>query len=74
MLGILGIVSCQVLGIAAIIVGHQATEEIAASGGRLGGDGLAKAGVILGWVSVALLAIVIVGGALALLALAVASS
>ena len=54
-LGILGIVVCQVLGVAAIIVGKQANDEIAASGGRLGGDGLAKAGIILGWVAVALL-------------------
>jgi len=72
-LGILGIVSCQPLGIAAIIVGNQAAEEIAASGGRLGGDGMAKVGVILGWIAVALLALVIVGFAFFFIALAVAS-
>ncbi len=56
-LGILGIVLCQVVGIAAIIVGKQANEEIAASGGQLGGEGMAKAGIIMGWVAVALLAL-----------------
>jgi len=60
-LGILGLVSCQVLGVAAIVVGNQATAEIAASGGRLGGEGLAKVGVILGWVAVALLVLTLVG-------------
>ncbi len=61
MLGILGLVSCQPLGIAAVILGKQATAEIAASGGRLGGEGLAKVGVILGWVAVALLVLTLVG-------------
>ena len=60
-LGILGIVSCQVLGIAAIVLGQQASDEIAASGGRLGGEGFAKAGVIMGWVAVALLVLTVLG-------------
>jgi hypothetical protein len=60
-LGILGVVSCQPLGIAAIVVGNQAAEEIAASGGRLGGEGMAKVGVVLGWVAVALLALAVIG-------------
>ena len=60
-LGILGIVSCQVLGIVAIVLGRQANDEIAVSGGRLGGEGFAKAGVIMGWVAVALLALTLVG-------------
>jgi hypothetical protein len=72
-LGILGIVSCQPLGVAAIIVGTQATQEISASGGQLGGEGMAKVGVILGWIAVALLALVIVGF-LFIIALAVASA
>jgi hypothetical protein len=59
-LGILGVLSCQVLGIAAIILGNEATAEIAASEGRLGGEQLAKVGIILGWIGVALLALVIV--------------
>jgi hypothetical protein len=60
-LGILGLVSCQLAGVAAIVLGNQATEEIAASGGRLGGEGMAKIGVILGWVAVALLVLGILG-------------
>jgi len=60
-LGILGIVSCQVLGIAAIVLGQQANQEIAASRGQLGGEGFAKAGIIMGWVAVALLALGVVG-------------
>jgi hypothetical protein len=60
-LGILGIVSCQVLGIAAIVLGQQANQEIAASGGQVGGEGFAKAGIIMGWVAVALLALGVLG-------------
>jgi hypothetical protein len=56
-LGILGLVVCGPLGIAAIVVGNQATREIATSGGREGGEGLAKAGVVLGWIAVALMAL-----------------
>ncbi len=73
-LGILGIVSCQPLGIVAIIMGNQAAEEISASGGRLGGEGMAKVGVILGWVAVALLALVIVGFLFFFVAIALASA
>ena len=60
-LGVLGIVSCQLLGIAAIVLGQQAGQEIATSGGRLGGEGFAKAGVIMGWVAVGLLVLGVVG-------------
>jgi hypothetical protein len=45
--------------ILAIVFGRKAQEEI----GRdptLGGDGLATAGIVLGWVGIALLAIVLV--------------
>lgn len=73
-LGILGIVVCQVLGVAAIIVGKQANDEIAASGGRLGGEGLAKVGIILGWVAVALMAITAVILVFVLLLAAVANT
>lgn len=53
-LGILSIVACGLLaGIPALIVGGSARKEIAASGGAQTGDGMAKAGVILGWISVA---------------------
>lgn len=60
-LGILGLVSCGIItGIPAIILAKQADEEIAASMGRQGGEGLAKGGRILGWISVGLTAFVAV--------------
>jgi len=37
--------------IAGLILGYQARREIAESGGREGGEGLATAGVVLGWVN-----------------------
>jgi ABC-type Fe3+ transport system permease subunit len=54
-LGIVSLVCCNVLGIVAYIVGRNAEREIAASGGRLGGEGKAKAGKILGIVATVLL-------------------
>jgi len=56
-LGILSFVCCGLLGIPAYIIGRRAEREIAASGGRLGGEGLAKAGWILGLVSIALMVV-----------------
>lgn len=54
-LGILGLVCCGLFaGIPALILGNSARKEIAASGGALSGDGMAKAGVILGWIAIAL--------------------
>jgi hypothetical protein len=48
-LGIISLVSCGLfLGIPAMIVGRQAKREIAESGGRLGGEGLATAGFVTG--------------------------
>jgi Domain of unknown function (DUF4190) len=55
--GILGLVVCGPLGIVAIILARQAEDEIAASGGRLGGDSQARVGRILGWIAVALMVI-----------------
>lgn len=53
--GILGIACCGPLGaIPAIICGHVAKSRIKASAGTLQGDGLALAGLILGYVSIAL--------------------
>lgn len=48
------------IGIAAIVMGNQARKEIAASGGMQTGEGQAKAGVILGWIGVALGTIVLI--------------
>lgn len=59
-LGILGLplaLCCSVLGlvgIASILLGRSARREIAASGGSQRGEGMAKAGYILGWVDVVL--------------------
>jgi hypothetical protein len=54
-LGILSLVCCGfIAGIAAILVGGSAQKSIAASGGTLGGEGMAKAGVIMGWISIGL--------------------
>lgn len=48
--GILAWVLLPVIGaIVAVIAGHMARREIAESGGRLGGDGLAIAGLVLGY-------------------------
>lgn len=54
-LGILSIVACGILaGLPALILGSSARKEIEASGGAQTGAGMAKAGVILGWISVVL--------------------
>ena len=42
------------MGIPAIILGNNAKKKIATAGGQLGGQGLATAGVVLGWISVGL--------------------
>ena len=53
-----GIVSWLLLpfvaGLAAIICGHMARSEIRRSNGAMEGDGLAIAGLVLGWVNVVL--------------------
>jgi hypothetical protein len=43
-----------VAGLAAVICGHMARAEIRRSNGALEGDGLAIAGLVLGWVNVVL--------------------
>jgi len=53
-LGICGIVLCPLIcGPLAIVYGNKAKGEIRASNGRLGGQGLAQAGVVMGWIGVA---------------------
>ena len=53
--GILGLVgACPGLGsIVAVVTGSMAQREIQADPARYTGDGLAKAGLILGWVGIA---------------------
>lgn len=56
--GILGWTLLPFIGtVVAIITGHMARREIRASQGQLDGDGLAIAGLVLGWVSVILLVV-----------------
>ncbi|WP_041332053.1 DUF4190 domain-containing protein [Roseiflexus castenholzii] len=45
-----------ICSIIAIVAGHRAHREIAASNGRLGGSGRAKAGMIMGYIQLALVA------------------
>ena len=59
--GILSLTLCGfIVGIAAIIVGKQAQNEIAASGGRQGGENRAKWGIILGWISIVISVLVVI--------------
>jgi hypothetical protein len=53
--GILGLTLVPIAGsIVAIITGFMAKKEIRESGGTMGGDGLATAGLVTGWLGVAL--------------------
>lgn len=53
--GILGWTFVPLIGsIVAVITGHMAKKEIKESGGRIGGDGLATAGLILGYIALGL--------------------
>ena len=56
-LSVLGL--CGIGSLLGIIFGHRARREIRQSGGYQGGDGLALAGIIIGWVSLALWALMI---------------
>ncbi len=57
--GILGwTILFGIASVVAVITGHMAKSEIKRSGGMLGGDGMATAGLVLGYVN---LALVIVG-------------
>ena len=50
--GILGwVVLPLISSLVAVVTGHMAKNEIRASGGRIAGDGLATAGLILGYSS-----------------------
>lgn len=54
-LGIVSLVSCWFFtGIPAIIIGNRAKKEIEASGGVEDGEGMAQAGVIMGWIATVL--------------------
>jgi hypothetical protein len=69
-LGIFGIIGCPlILSIPALIVGNQALAKIRQDP-TLEGEGLARAGVILGWVGIGIFVVV---AAAAIIALAVGS-
>jgi hypothetical protein len=69
-LGIAGFFVFPVIpSILAIVFGGKAREEMRANP-AIGGDGLATAGIVLGWVGVAITGIVLVFGVLLLLAFA----
>jgi len=53
-------------GIPAIIFGHLAKSDIRKSGGRLQGDGMALAGLILGYLSVAFIPVLLMIAAIAI--------
>lgn len=71
---VLGIASLTVFwavaGIAALVLARGARRDIAASGGRLGGNGLVRAGVICSWISIALTVLAAILVAVLLLAFA----
>lgn len=68
-LGILGLVLCQVLGPVAWIMGNRVVREIDASGGQLGGRSTANAGRICGIVGTVLLVLGLLFLALAVVGL-----
>jgi hypothetical protein len=53
--GILGLTLLPAIGsIVALIIGYMAKKEIEESRGALGGEGMAKAGILLGWIGIVL--------------------
>ena len=57
---VLGIVWIYWIGsILALVFGYVARRQIRESGGRQNGDGMAVAGIVLGWIGIATLALVI---------------
>ena len=54
--GVLGLTFFPLLGsIVAVITGPMAKREIIESGGELSGEGMATAGMVLGWIAIALM-------------------
>jgi hypothetical protein len=53
--GVLGWTLLPLIGcIVAVVTGHMARAEIRRAGGAVGGDGLAIAGLVLGWLGIAM--------------------
>ncbi|MFL6052968.1 MAG: DUF4190 domain-containing protein [Actinoallomurus sp.] len=72
-LGILGLVLCGLLAPIALFMGLSAKRRIRESGGYIGGDGQATAGVILGAIGTALIVLGLVFFAVILIAAAASS-
>ncbi len=71
--GILGRFTAPVIcSIIAIVAGHRARREIAASNGRLGGSGRARAGITMGYIQLALSAFLCILAFVTLLAVGMA--
>lgn len=65
--GILGLTFLPIIGsIVAVITGPMAKKEILESGGALGGEGLATAGQILGWIGIGMAVVGLCLGGIAL--------
>jgi hypothetical protein len=65
-LGIVSIVLCPIItGVIGLILGYSAKREIDASGGRLGGRGVALGGIITSWIGlviyVPILVLIVIG-------------
>ena len=71
-LGILGL-CCSILGPVAFFIGQSSRNRIQASGGQLGGYGLATAGWVLGIIDTILLALGILGLIISLISSAAGS-
>lgn len=64
---IAGLLFCLFVGqIIGIVLGHMARKEIRQSGGSLEGEGLATAGIIIGWIGIVIdfLLVICMGGML----------
>jgi Domain of unknown function (DUF4190) len=60
-LGIVGVVCCYFLGPVALFIGNASRQRIAASGGTLGGSGMATAGFVLGIIGTVFLVLAAIG-------------
>jgi hypothetical protein len=61
-LGLVGWMACGIGSVVAVVLGFVARSQIRASQGRQGGDGLALAGIILGFIAIGLVVLLIVAG------------
>jgi hypothetical protein len=57
-MGVAAFVICPlVLGVLAVVFGYIGKRNIEDSGGMLGGEAFAVAGIVLGWINIAIVAI-----------------